>query len=179
MKAQHRHSFILSVIILLISVNLSSLSFAIDGEYSHAVFSGLKSVYVQVDPINPKTEQKGIASAQLRKDTEQQLKKAGIKVLSEEEYNRLKISATYPLARLDLSVTIDEIQIENVSFNVNNIVVGVRQAAFLGRKPAISMFATTWERREIDFSDSSAAIQQKVRAYVGEFIAAYLAANPR
>ena len=180
MKAHHLDRVILAVVILLISANFNSLSSAVDGEDTRAVLGGLKSVYVHVDALHPEIEQKGIAAAQVRKDVEQQLMKAGIRVLSEEEYSRIKISATYPFARLELSITMEEIQIdENVSLNVFNIVVRVSQAVFLGRKPAIKMFAPTWERREMNFTNSVADVQQRLRAFVSEFIAAYLAANPR
>lgn len=144
---------------------------------SREMFQGLKSVYVQVKPIDFNTEQKGIVASQLREETEQQLKKAGIEVLSDEEFNRLKMSLKYPLARLVLSVSINEIHTEDTTLDVSNITVEVQQAAQLGRKAKISMFATTWERNQISFG-GSAEVQGKIKAFVAEFITAYTSVNP-
>ena len=144
---------------------------------SRAMFQGLSSVYVQVKPLDSKTEQRGVVASQLRKETEQQLKKAGIQVLSDEEFNRLKISLKYPLARLMLSVSMDEIFTEDAALDVSNITVEVQQAVFLGRNARVSMFATTWERNQISFGDST-EVQGKMRAFVAEFISAYTSANP-
>lgn len=173
----HRHGLILGTIFFLILVH-SALTVAMAADNSHAVFEGLKSVYVHVNPIDQKTAQKDISAARLRKDAEKQLKKAGIKVLSDEEYNRLKISMTYPLARLTLSVSMDEILIQDSVLDISDIAAEVQQAVFLGRKPAISMFATTWERKQINFG-GSAEVQEKMMAFVAEFITAYTGANPQ
>lgn len=176
MKVYHRHSLVSGAIVFFFSVYLTPfVSMAAEG--SHAMFQGLKSVYVYVNPIDPKTEQKGIVASQLRKETEQQLKKAGIEVLSDEEFNRFKMSLKYPLARLTLSVSMDEILTEDTALDISNITVEVQQAVFLGRKATISMFATTWERNQISFG-GSAEVQGKMRAFVTEFISAYTAANP-
>jgi hypothetical protein len=142
-----------------------------------AMFRGLKSIYVNVNAIDPKTKEKGITASKLRKDTEQQLKKAGIDVLSDEEFNRFKISLKYPLARLTLSVSMEEILADDTAFDVSHITVEVQQAVFLGRNARISMFATTWERNQISFG-GSAEVQEKIRLFVAEFISAYTAANP-
>jgi hypothetical protein len=144
---------------------------------SRVMFQGLKSVYVQVNPIDFNTEQKGIVPSQLREETEQQLKKAGIEVLSDEEFNRFKMSLKYPLARLVLSVSINEIPTEDTALDISNITVEVQQAAQLGRNATISMFATTWERNQISFG-GYAEVQEKIRAFVTEFITAYTSANP-
>jgi hypothetical protein len=176
MKAYHRHSLFSGAFIFFFSVYLTLFP-AMAAEDTRAMFQGLKSVYVHVNPIDPKTEQKGIIASQLREETELQLKKAGIEVLSDEEFNRYKVSLKYPLARLTLSVSMDEIITEDTALDVSNITVEVQQAVFLGRKATISMFATTWERNQISLG-GSAEVQGKMRAFVDEFISAYTAANP-
>ena len=146
-------------------------------EDTRTMFQGLNSVYVDVKPIDSNTRQKGMVASELRKETEKQLRKEGIKVLSDEEFNQFKMSLKYPLARLVLSVSINEIPAEDTTLEVSNITVEVQQAAFLGRNATISMFATTWERNQIIFGGSSEA-QGKIRAFVADFITAYTSANP-
>jgi hypothetical protein len=172
----HRCSLILGIIISFFLFYLTPFA-AMAADDSHTMFQGLKSVYVQVNPINTKTQGKGIVASQLREETEQQLKNAGIQVLSDEEFNRFKISLKYPLARIVLSVSIEEIPTESTTLDVSNITVEVQQAAFLGRKATISMFATTWERNQIIFGGSG-QVQGKIRAFIAEFITAYTGANP-
>ena len=176
MKVYTRRSLFLGAFVFFFSVCLTPFN-ATAAEDSQTMFQGLKSVYVHVNPIDRKTEEKGIVASQLRNETERQLKKAGIEVLSDEEFNRFKMSLKYPLARLTLSVSMDEIFADDTALDVSSITVEVQQAAFLARKATISMFATTWERNQISFG-GSAEVQGKMRAFVAEFIAAYTSANP-
>jgi hypothetical protein len=172
----HQRSFASGIFVFLFLFFLTSFA-TMAADDSRVMFQGLKCVYVQVNPIDFNTEQKGIVASQLREETERQLKKAGIEVLSDEEFNRLKISLKYPLARLVLSVSINEILSEGTALDVSDITVEVQQAVQLGRNATISMFATTWERNQISLG-GSAEIQGKIRAFVAEFISAYTSANP-
>ena len=177
MKVYQRTTFVLCIVALLISANTSSVSFAGNGQPFGPILGGLKSVYLLVEPLSPQTAGKGIVAAQLRRDTERQLTKAGIKLLSEREFNNFRLTGSYPLTRLDISVIIDQIEIADKSLNVNFIAVKARQQAFLGRKPAIRFFATTWQRQEISYSNDVADVSQGLREQVDEFISAYKSAN--
>jgi hypothetical protein len=176
MMACKRTAFVLSIVALLISASMSSISLAADGPFG-PILGGVKSVYIKVEPFSPETEEKGIASAQVHKTTEQQLRKAGIKVLSEKEYSNFRLTGTYPTARLDISVNIDQMELADTPISVNFIVVKARQQAFLGRKPSIRFFATTWQRQEINYSSDPADVHGVIREIVNEFISAYDAAN--
>jgi hypothetical protein len=176
MNIFHQRRLALGIFVFLFLFYLSPFA-TMAADDSRMMFEGLKCVYVQVNPIDFNTEQKGIVASQLREETERQLKKAGIEVLSDEEFNRFKISLKYPLARLVLSVSINEIPAESTSLDVSDITVEVQQAVQLGRNATISMFATTWERNQISLG-GSAEVQGKIRAFVAEFITAYTSANP-
>jgi hypothetical protein len=177
MMAYKRTAFVLSIVALLISASPSSISLAADGQPFGPILGGVKSVYIQAEPFSPETEEKGIAAAQVRKTTGQQLRKAGIKVLSEKEYSNFRLTGSYPMARLDISVSIDQIEVADTPLSVNFIVVKARQQAFLGRKPSIRFFATTWQRQEINYSSDPADVHGVIREIVNEFISAYNAAN--
>jgi hypothetical protein len=178
MKAYQRAAFVLSMVAFLISMSTGSVSFAANGQPFGPILGGLKSIYVQVEPLNPGTEDKGIAAAQIRKDTERQLTKAGIKLLSEREYNNFRLTGSYPMARLDIAVNIDEIEVGGTPLSVNFILVKARQQAFLRRKPALRFFATTWQRQEINYSSDMADVHGALTEILNEFIAAYNSANP-
>ena len=177
MKGYQLTAFVLVIVAFLISASTSSVPFAADGQMFGPILGGLKSVYVQVEPLSPRTEEKGIAAAQLRKTTERQLTKAGIKLLSEREYNNFRLTGSYPMARLDISVNIDEMQVADTPLSVNLIVVKARQQAFLRRKPALRFFATTWQRQEINYSSDVEDVHGALREIVSEFISAYNSAN--
>ena len=178
MKAYQRTLFLLGIVAFLIPVNRSSVSFALDGQPFGPILAGLKSVYIQVEPLSPETEEKGIAAAQIRKDTERQLAKAGIKLLSEREFSRFRITGTYPMARLEIAIDIDEIEFGGTRLNVNLIVVRARQQALLAIKPAIRFFAITWQRQQITYSNDVADVHGALRDLLNEFISAYNSANP-
>jgi hypothetical protein len=177
MKSYQRTAFVLSIVAFLISVSTSSISFAADGQPFGPILGGVKGIYILVEPFGPETEEKGIAPAQVLKATEQQLRKAGIKVLSEKEYSNFRLTGSYPMARLDISISIDEMEVADTPLRVNFIVVKARQQAFLGRKPSIRFFATTWQRQEINYSSDVADVHETLREIVNEFISAYDAAN--
>ncbi|MGD9039051.1 MAG: hypothetical protein PVH82_05395 [Desulfobacteraceae bacterium] len=177
MKGYQGTASVLNIVAFLILVSTSSVSIAADGQPFGPILGGLKGVYVQVEPLSPRTEDKGIAAAQIRKTAERQLTEAGIKVLSEKEFNNFRLTGSYPMARLDVAVNIDEMEFAGTPLSVNFIVVKARQQAFLGRKPSIRFFATTWQRQEINYSSNVADVHGALREIVNEFISAYDAAN--
>jgi hypothetical protein len=177
MKVSQRTALVFGIVALLISIDTRSVSFAANGQPFGPILGGLKSVYLQIEPLGPGTQEKGLTAAQLRRDTERQLTKAGIKLLSEREFNNFRLTGSYPMARLDISVTIDELQVADTPLSVNFIVVKARQQAFLRRKPAIRFFATTWQRQEINYSSDVADVHAALREIMNEFISAYNSAN--
>jgi len=178
MKDCRRATIVLGIMALLISVNMRSVSLAADGQPFGPILGGLKGVYLQVEPLSPETQGKGIDPAQISRDTERQLTKAGITLLSERQFNNFRLTGSYPLARLEIDINIDEIEVADTRLNVNLIVVRARQQALLGRKPAIRFFAITWQRQQITYSNDVADVHSALREIVNEFISAYNSANP-
>ena len=138
---------------------------------------GIKSIYVQVELIDTEIEQEKITSAQIRRETERQLERAWIKVLSEEKYNRLKKPRNYPLGRLDVIVTIKDMQKDDEK--LYNVTVRISQIAFLSRAPVIKVFAPTWESVTIGNTRNLGVVLDVVRDGVQGFIDAYLSVNPK
>ena len=155
-------------------------AFAKVGVYSEMnseTLRGLKSIYVRVAPIDPKIEQEGLTTAQIRGDTERQLQMAKIKLLSEEEFDRLRRTRNYHLGRLEVIVTVKDITEGNGK--IYNIIVRFSQIAFLSRAPVIKLFAPTWESQTIGFSGDLNVIAESVKARVEEFISAYMSVNSK
>ena len=155
-------------------------AFAKVGVYSEMnseTLRGVKSIYVRIAPIDPKIEQEGFTTAQILRDTERQLQSEGIKLLPEEEFNRLRRTRNYPLGRLEIIVTVKDITEGNGK--IYNIIVRFSQIVFLSRAPVIKLFAPTWESQTIGCSGDLSAVTEGVKARVEEFISAYTAANSK
>jgi len=155
-------------------------AFAKVGVYSEMnseTLRGLKSIYVRVAPIDSTIEQEGLTAAQIRRDTERQLQREEIKLLPEEEFNRLRRTRNYHLGRLEIIVTVKDIKEGNEK--IYNIIVRFSQIVFLSRAPVIKLFAPTWESQTIGCSGDLNVITESVKARVEEFISAYMSVNSK
>ena len=155
-------------------------AFAKVGVYSEMnseTLRGVRSIYVRVAPIDSKIEQEGFTTAQILRDTERQLQSEGIKLLPEEEFNRLRRTRNYPLGRLEIIVTVKDITEGNGK--IYNIIVRFSQIVFLSRAPVIKLFAPTWESQTIGCSGDLSAVTEGVKARIEEFISAYMSANSK
>ncbi len=155
-------------------------AFAKVGVYSEMnseTLRGVKSIYVRVAPIDPKIEQEGLTTARMLRDTERQLQREEIKILPEEEFNRLRRTRNYPLGRLEVIVTIKDMNKDNEK--LYSIIIRFSQIAFLSRAPVIKLFAPTWESQTIGYSGDLSVVTEGVKARVEEFISAYTAVNSK
>ena len=155
-------------------------AFAKVGVYSEMnseTLRGLRSIYVRVAPIDSKIQQEGLTTAQIRRDTERQLQREEIKLLPEEEFDRLRRTRNYPLGRLEVIVTIKDMNKDNEK--LYNIIIRFSQIAFLSRAPVIKLFAPTWESQTFGCSGDLNVITEGVKAGVEEFISAYMSVNSK
>ena len=155
-------------------------AFAKAGVYSEMnseTLRGLRSIYVRVAPIDLKIEQEGLTTARIRRDTERQLHREEIKILPEEEFNRLRRTRNYPLGRLEIIVTAKDIKEGNEK--IYNIIVRFSQIAFLSRAPVIKLFAPTWESQKVGHSGDLSAVTEGVKARVEAFISAFMSVNSK
>jgi hypothetical protein len=90
------------IILFLLTVSLPP-GFAAENENLTVSLSLIKRIYVSVKPIsNPIVAEAGIDESLIKEMAERQLRKAGIQLLSQEEYDRYKMTLNYPLALLEL-----------------------------------------------------------------------------
>jgi len=170
-----RNWWFVSIFVILALMKVDSFSFAQDNAETRSTLKGLKGFYVVMGELDPEIEKEGLIAGQFEKDTERQLRNGGIKIIPEKEYSRLKRSPNYPVARLELFAKI--IKVEGTELKIFYIAVQVRQMISLVRKPAIKIFATTWENPEMGQSNSAAVIRDRVKGLVGQFIDAFLSVN--
>lgn len=157
-------------------------AFAQAGQYNKltnnaaATLQGIKSINVQVAPIDVDHEQEGLSQAEILENTKRQLQRAGIKLLSEKEYDRLRAVRNYPLAQLTVAVAVKNTRSDEAK--IYSVMVSIRQAVFLSRKPVVQFIGPTWESNTIGYTQDLDVIQEDIKSGVTKFINAYFSANP-
>jgi hypothetical protein len=140
-----------------------------------STLEGLKSIYVDVTAVADQLEAQGLRKDRIKSDTERKLKRAGIPVVSQKEYTRLKRTPRYPLAIIELSL--DLADIDNINLRIYTIKVQVKQVVFLARKPVVKIWSTTWERRKIVGAGSLEIINKNLSDALEEFIGDFSSVN--
>ena len=120
---------LLSCIILLFGAGSISPAIAAYQENPTVALIGIKTIYVDVTPIdNPLVLEAGIDEDLIKDFAERQLREAGIQLLSLEEYNRFKMTLRYPLARLELRLTVHKVRGIDAAIAEPQAIEALRQA---------------------------------------------------
>ena len=177
MTTSVRLSLLSCIIGLFIPAVLVAPGFGADNENLTVSLNLIREIYVSVRPIdNPIVIDAGIDERLIKEMAERQLRKAGIQLLSQEEYNRYKMTLRYPLARLELRLTVHEI--EGMDAAIAEFRVRVMQVAFLSRRPIVQINAPSWEVQEIGIVRDSSFLEEALKRSLDEFIDDYFTANP-
>lgn len=123
-----------------------------------------------------RVERYGLTTKLLETQTQEQLRKHGIKTLTLTE---LPEPAKMPVIFLYINVNAQVI--EGISLAAVNTSVQLLQVALLERKPATFCLAATWQKSSVQFGDVQGLkeVSMTVRKLVDFFINDYLAANPQ
>ena len=133
---------------------------------------GLPGVAVVIEPLHPTTERDGLTQSQLLAEVEQQLKDAGIHILTQEEWK------TTPGAPY-LYVNVAALK-KSYGLYAYAIEVCLNQVVTLIRDQKLQEFAETWETREVGTVGKAQlpTVRNSVAAHVAVFIRDYYAVNP-
>jgi hypothetical protein len=173
-----RFSLLSCIIGLFILTILLPPGFAADNENLTVSLIGIKHIYVSVKPIsNPIVTEAGIDESSIKELAERQLRKAGVQLLSQEEYDRYKMTLRYPLAVLELRLTVHEIT--GMDAAIAELRVRVMQVAFLSRRPIVQINAPSWEVQEIGIARDPSFLDEALKRNLDQFIDDYFSANPR
>jgi hypothetical protein len=178
MTTSVRLSLLWCIIILFILIVSLPSGFAAANENLTVSLNRIREIYVNVKPIdNPIVIDAGIDENLIKDLAERQLRKAGIKLLTQEEYNRYKMTLSYPLARLELRLTVHEIV--GMDAVIAELRTRVMQVAFLSRRPIVQINAPSWEVQEIGIVSDPSFVEVALKKSLGQFIEDYFSANPR
>src|SRR5713226_9100936 len=109
---------------------------AVDSEWTRATLKGLQGVRVVVEKMAPEEERAGLAQATLQTDVELKLRQAGIRVLSETEWD-----ATPGRPWLYLQVGTHAPRQERSELSAFSIRLELSQRVVLERNAAVSLVA--------------------------------------
>jgi len=171
-----------------------SFSQADDRARDRATLRGIQSIIVRVRPLaaewQAELEKVGLSESILQSSIEQQLQKAGVQVLAEEDANqtafegylnvRLQFADYEPAKKSFLSLDDKEEKIEKVDAKkkyIYAIRLNFRQLVALKRDPSANVFSITWQSESVGVR-RLALIKDHLKTQVDVFIEAYLSENP-
>jgi hypothetical protein len=146
---------------------------ASDSEIDRASLKGLQGVFVLIEDLNPPEEQAGLKAADIQADAEQQLKAAGIPLLS-----KTQNIDTPGMPTLYISVSVASSTTTDLwPFSID---VNLEQQATLKRSPDTFVpTAVTWHVGSLGAVDKSnmSSIRARVNEQVAKFVNAYMKVN--
>ena len=141
--------------------------FALDDEILS--LKGLTALFVLVEIVDPEIEKDGLTREEIQRDTEQRLRKAGIRVLSKSEWLRTKEGAY-------LYVNINARK-SGYGVYINGLSLELVQKVLLVRNPKTEVFAATWSRQLLGQGGYLDRIRYSVQDVVDLFINSWAQAN--
>lgn len=146
---------------------------ASDSEIDRASLKGLQGVFVLIEDLNPPEEQAGLKTVDIQADAEQQLKAAGIPLLS-----KTQNIDTPGMPTLYISVSVASSTATDVwPFSID---VNLEQQATLKRNPDTFVpTAITWHVGSIGAVEKSniRSVRDRVKEQVAKFVNAYFKVN--
>lgn len=158
-------------VLLLISPCVNSEFVADDRE----TLRGIKAIFVAIEHLRNEAEKFGLTKDKIRSDVELQLKMAGIKVVSKEEWLKIPGSPR-------LYININQVYNNQVGAFVCDINVNFNQMVYLERKPDVSCMATTWwttATGAVGVKEMEKKIRETIKDQVDVFLNEYFAVNPK
>jgi hypothetical protein len=158
---------LITVAVLLLVSPCVNAGFVLDDKET---LRGIKSMIVIIEDIRAKAENAGINKDMIRKDVELKLRMAGIKVVPKKEVSESSHLYVYTnIVKRGLAAFVFEVDI------------AFKQIVFLKRKPDLSCYAVTWDKRSASVVSETKMVrkvQDTVNHLVDEFIEDYLSVNP-
>jgi hypothetical protein len=160
-----------AVVALVVFLLLPGISHAT--EYQQKELIGLKGVGVLVESVRPEVERLGLTKDQIKTDVELRLRKAGVSVLTKEEWEKTP-GKPYLYVNVNAFVYPDE-----PALCVYNIRMELQEMVTLDR--GLRAPDTIWpkERRMVVGKGNIRKIRDVIGDQVDKFINEYLAANPK
>ncbi|MEP6754164.1 MAG: hypothetical protein ABJA67_01585 [Chthonomonadales bacterium] len=154
---------------------------------SPTILKGIKRVILEIEPINKDAERAGLRFRDIKKDTEQLLKSAGLQTVNvdvdtKEAVGVAKASDKSPIYSPALNITVGTMLTDN-RLVVYKISIQLYDEVTLQRNPlGMVIGAVTWDLPEV-FGlvgvENISEVRKEVKEMVGKFCEAYEKVNPK
>lgn len=135
--------------------------------FGAASLNGLNAVFVQVEDLPDGARLRGLTKAAIQADVEQRLRRAGMRIVTEEESVRLP-GAPYVYVQVSLA---DHARAASIDVELN-------QGALLVRNGSVLPSTITWRRSALLTKPTTQSVRDAVKDRVDAFLAAWLSVNP-
>ncbi len=163
------------IIVASMVASLASPSLALDSGPNRQTLRGLRGVKVLVEELGPDIERLGLTKSQLTEDTEAKLRKAGIKVLTQEECLE---TPGEPYLYVNMNINTGKPSDDRCSYSID---VGVIQDVMLQRDPEMKSYGITWSTGGVGIIEKALVgrLRASVEGMVGLFVEAFYSVNPK
>ena len=153
----------------------ASPALGLDSEPNRQTLRGLQGVKVLVEDLGSDIERLGLTKAQLTVDTETKLRKAGIKVLTQEECLQ---TPGEPYLYVNININTGKPGDDKYSYSID---IGVIQNVLLQRDPRTKSYSVTWSTGGVGIveKESVGSLRTSVDEVVNLFVTAFDSVNPK
>jgi hypothetical protein len=171
----HRKTMILCVAVAWVIAAFASPVLALDSEPNRQTLRGLQGVKVLIEDLGADIERLGLIKSELQTDVEAKLRKAGIKVLTQEEC--LKTPGE-PYLYLNININTGKLGDEKYSYSID---IGVIQNVLLQRDPRMKSYSVTWSTGGVGTIEKECVgrLEESVDGLVKIFVNAFFSVNPK
>ncbi len=164
------------LVLIIAVICLSGLPFSASGADNEVTRQSLRRVpgiYVSVERLDPEIRKHVLTEALLKKKVETRLRRAGIKVISKEEWYGLEGNPY-------LYINVHVLRTPAAQEYIYSVYIAFRQDVYPVREPIEIPGGTTWTTGGIvGLTYKPESIFASVKQQVDTFIAAYLSVNPK
>lgn len=170
-----RRTVILCVAILWAIGSPVSPALALDSEPNRQTLRGLQGVKVLIEDLGADIERLGLIKNQLQADVEATLRKAGIKVLTQEECYK---TPGEPYLYLNININTGKLGDDKYSYSID---IGVIQNVLLQRDPRMKSYSVTWSTGGVGVIEKEfvGRLRESADELVKIFVNAFLSVNPK
>ena len=171
----HRKAMILCVAIAWAIVAFASPALALDSEPNRQTLQGLQGFKVLIEDLGSDIERLGLIKSELQMDLEAKLRKAGIKVLTQEECYK---TPGEPYLYLNININTGKLGDEKYSYSID---IGVIQNVLLQRDPRMKSYSVTWSTGGVGSIEKEfvGRLRESVDELAKIFVNAFFSVNPK
>ena len=164
---------VLIALVLVLVVPFPSTALALNSEVNRETLRGLKGVKVLIEELSSDIEKAGLARNQIQEIAETKLRKAGIRVLTQEECYK---TPGEPYLYININLNPGKAGEEKYAYSID---IGVIQNVALERDPKQKTYAVTWSTGGVGSigREFLSRLQESVEDLVSIFIGAFLSVN--